>query len=81
MDKGHSMGPHAMMHAGAMPAIVELMTEVWGLLTEEQKKKVMVMRMEIMTQWMENEVINEEKMIELKKKAIADIRNVQEMMK
>ena len=34
-----------------------------------------------MTQWMENEVINEEKMIELKKKAIADIRKVQEMMK
>jgi hypothetical protein len=81
MDKGHSMGPHTMMHAGAMPAIVELMTEIWGLLTEEQKKKVMVMRMEIMTQWMENEVINEEKMIELKKKAIADIRKVQEMMK
>lgn len=81
MDRGHSMGPHTMMHAGAMPAIVELMTEIWGLLTEEQKKKVMVMRMEIMTQWMENEVINEEKMIELKKKAIADIRQVQEMMK
>ncbi|AKB53294.1 MULTISPECIES: hypothetical protein [Methanosarcina] len=81
MDKGHSMGSHTMMHAGAMPAIVELMTEIWGLLTEEQKKKVMIMRMEIMTQWMENEVINEEKMIELKKKAIVDIRKVQEMMK
>ena len=28
MDKGHSMGTHTMMHAGAMPAIVELMTEI-----------------------------------------------------
>lgn len=81
MDKEHSMGARSMMHAGAMPAIVELMTEMWGLLTEEQKKKVMVMRMDILTQWMENEIINEEKMTELKKKAIADIRKVQEMMK
>lgn len=81
MDKGHSMGTHTMMHAGAMLAIVELMTEMWGLLTEEQKKKVMVMRMEILTQWMENEIINEEKMTELKKKVIVDIKKVQEMMK
>ena len=70
MDKEHSMGTHPMMHAGAMPAIVELMTEMWGLLTEEQKKKVMVMRMDIITQWMEAEISNEEKMIEVKKNAI-----------
>jgi len=81
MDKEHSMGTHPMMHAGAMPAIVELMTEMWGLLTEEQKKKVMVMRMDIITQWMEAEISNEEKMIEVKKNAISSIRKVQEMMK
>ena len=37
------------MHAGAMLAVEELMTEMWGLLTEEQKKKVMAMRMDILT--------------------------------
>jgi len=40
MDKEHSMGTRSMMHAGAMPAVVELMTEMWGLLTEEQKRKL-----------------------------------------
>jgi Trp operon repressor len=81
MDKEHSMGTRPMMHAGAMSAIVELMTEMWGLLTEEQKKKVMVMRIDIITQLMETEISNEERMNEVKKKAIADIRKVQEMLK
>jgi hypothetical protein len=81
MGEEHSTGKHPMMHAGPMSAIVELMTEMWGLLTEEQKKKVMVMRMDILTQWMETEISNEERMTEVKKKAIADIRKVQEMMK
>ena len=81
MDKEHSMETHQMMHAGAMSAIVELMTEMWELLTEEQKKKVMVMRMDIKTQWMETEISNEERLNEVKRKAIADIRKVQEMMK
>ena len=70
-----------MMHAGAMSAIVELMTEMWELLTEEQKKKVMEMRMDIKTQWMETEISNEKRLNEVKRKAIADIRKVQEMMK
>jgi hypothetical protein len=81
MGEEHSTGKHPMMHCGAMSAVVELMTEMWGLLTEEQKKKVMVMRMEILTQWMETEISNEERMNEVKRKAIADIRKVQEMMK
>jgi len=45
------------------------MTEMWGFLTEEQKKKVMVMRIDILTQWMEKEIINEGRMTELKKKS------------
>lgn len=81
MGTEHSMGTCTMTHSGAMPAIVELMTEMWGLLTEEQKKKVMVMRIEIYKQWMEAEISNEEKMLEIKKKAISTIQNVQEMMK
>ena len=44
MDKEHSLGTHPIMHVGAIPAIVELMTEMWGLLTEEQIKKVMGFR-------------------------------------
>ena len=81
MGREHPTGTHPMMHAGAMSALVEFMTEMWGLLTEEQKKKVMFMRMDIITQWMEAEISNEERMNEVKKKAIADIRKVQEMMK
>jgi hypothetical protein len=81
MGTEHSTRTHGTMHAGAMPAIVEIMQEMWELLTEEQKKKVMVMRMEILTQWMETEICNEEKMLEVKKKAIDTIQKVQEMMK
>ena len=78
MNKEHSMGPLPMMHAAA---IVELMTEVWGLLTEEQKKKVMAIRIDIFTQWIEAEIANEERMIEVKKNAIASLKKVSEMMK
>ena len=83
MDKehSHSMGTRPMMHAGAMPAIVELMTEMWGLLTEEQKKKVAVMKIDMKIQWMETKINDMEKMIEFKKKGIANIRMVQEMIK
>ena len=59
----------------------EPMSEIWGFLTEEQKKKVAVMKMDIKIQWLEMKINDMEKMIELKKKAIADIRQVQEMIK
>ncbi len=78
MNKEHSMGTLPMMNAAA---IVELMTEVWGLLTEEQKKKVMAMRIDIITQLMEAEISNEERINEVKKKAIAYHREIQEMLK
>jgi tetrahydromethanopterin S-methyltransferase subunit C len=78
MDKENSMGPLPMMHPAA---IVELMTEVWGLLTEEQKKKVMKMRIDIINQLMAAEVSNEEKINEIKKKAIAYHQEIQEMLK
>jgi len=65
---------HPMMHA-------EPMTEMWGLLTEEQKKKVAVMKMDMKIKWMEMKISDMEKMIELKKKAIDNVRMVQEMIK
>jgi Trp operon repressor len=81
MDKEHSMGTRPMMHVGAMPAVVELMTEMWGLLTEEQKKKIMVMRIDIINQLLEAEISNEERMNEVKKKAIVLHSKIQEMLK
>jgi hypothetical protein len=74
MFKEHSTGTHPMMHD-------ESISEIWGFLTEEQKKKVAVMKMYMKIQWMETRINDMEKMIELKKKAIANIRMVQEMIK
>jgi predicted 2-oxoglutarate/Fe(II)-dependent dioxygenase YbiX len=69
-----SAGTHPMMHSESMP-------EVWEILTEEQKKKVMLMKMDMKIQWMEAKINEMEKMIELKKKAIDHVRMVQEMIK
>jgi len=73
MEHGHSM-EHSSMHCGSE-------SEVLGFLTEEQKKKVALMKMDLKIQWIEVKVSDMEKMIELKKKAIADIKQVQEMIK
>ena len=74
MEHEQSTGTHPMMHSKQMP-------EVWGLLTEEQKKKVAVMKMDMKIQWMEMKISDMGKMIELKKKAITDVKHVQEMIK
>ena len=74
MEHEQSTEHSSMMHS-------EPMTEIWGLLTEEQKKKVAVMKMDMKIQWMEMKISDIGKMIELKKKAIADIKQVQEMIK
>jgi hypothetical protein len=65
----------------AHPIMQTVMAEMWELLTEEERKKVVVMRMDLIIQWIEVKINDREKMIELKKKAIADIRKVQEMIK
>jgi predicted 2-oxoglutarate/Fe(II)-dependent dioxygenase YbiX len=65
---------HPMMHAGPM-------TEIWGLLTEEQKKEVALMKMDMKIQWLETKINDMERMISLKLKAIDSIRKVQEMIK
>jgi hypothetical protein len=67
-------GTHPMMHS-------EPMTEIWGLLTDEQKKKVAVMKMDMKILWLEMKINDMEKMIGLKKKKIANIKQVQEMIK
>ncbi len=67
--------------AGKGPMIQTMMTQTWELLTEEQKRKVAVMRMDKGIKWMEMKISDMEKMIEIKKEAIADIRKVQEMIK
>ena len=59
----------------------EPMTEIWGLLTDEQKKKVAVMKMDMKILWLEMKINDMEKMIGLKKKKIANIKQVQEMIK
>ena len=65
---------HPSMHCGSIP-------EVFGFLTEEQKKKVAVMKMDIKIQMMEMKIKEMESAIEIKKKIIADIKQVQEMIK
>ena len=74
MHHEQSTGTQPIMHAGPIP-------EFWALLTEEQKRKVAVMKMDMKIQWLEARIHDMENMIELKKKAIADIQKVQEMMK
>ena len=57
------------------------MTEMWELLTIEERKKVAVMRMDMIIKWMEVKIHDMEKMIELKKEAIANMQKIKEMLK
>jgi hypothetical protein len=57
------------------------MVEMWELLTEEQKKKVAVTRMDIFIKIFEIKISGMEKMIEIKRETITDIKKVQEMLK
>jgi len=67
--------------AGKSPIIQTVMAQTWELLTEEQKKKVTVMRMDMIIKFLEMKICDLEKMIELKKEAIANVRKAQEMIK
>ena len=55
--------------------------EVWECLTAEQKKKVIVMIMDMRIKMLEMKIGRLEKMIELKKMFLANIRQTQEMIK
>jgi hypothetical protein len=56
------------------------MEEMWELLSEEQKKDVAVMRMNKLIKILEMKISAMEKMIEIKREAIADIKKIQEML-
>ena len=62
------------------PIMQTAMVEMWELLTVEQKKKVAVMRMDMIIKLMEMKISDLEKMISLKKTAIADVQKIKEMM-
>lgn len=57
------------------------MFEIWEMMSEEQKRKLIAMKLEMKLQWMQMKVDEMQKMIELKKKAIENIKMVQEMLK
>ena len=67
--------------AGKGPIIQTAMTQTWELLNEEQKRKIAVMRMDKGIKFLEMKISDMEKMIEIKKEVIANIRKVQEMIK
>jgi len=69
---------HSMLGKG--PIMQTAMVEMWELLTVEQKKKVAVMRMDMIIKLMEIKISDLEKMIEMKTEAIANVRKVQEMI-
>jgi hypothetical protein len=69
---------HSMVGKG--PIMQTAMVEMWELLTVEQKKKVAVMRMDMIIKLMEMKISDLEKMISLKKTAIADVQKVKEMI-
>ena len=63
------------------PIMQTLMNQTWELLTEEQKKKVTVMRMDMIIKFLGMKICHLEKMIEIKKEAMANLRKAQEMFK
>jgi len=69
------------MHEGRMMHHEGSMPEIWEMLSEDQKRQVIAMKLEMKLQWMEMKVEEMQKMIELKKKAIENIKNVHEMIK
>lgn len=69
---------HSMVGKG--PIMQTAMVEMWELLTVEQKKKVAVMRMDMIIKLMEIKISDLEKMISLKKTAIVDVQKIKEMM-
>jgi len=69
---------HSMVGKG--PIMQTAMVEMWELLTVEQKKRVAVMRMDMIIKLMEIKISDLEKMIALKKTAIADVQKIKEMM-
>ena len=78
----YSVSAHATcIHSKKGPIIQTAMTQTWELLNEEQKRKIVVMRMDKGIKFLEMKISDMEKMIAIKKEAITNIRKVQEMIK
>jgi len=58
-----------------------MMMEIWEILPEDQKKEIALMKMDMKIQWLEAKINEMERMIELKRKAIENIRQVQQALK
>ena len=67
------------MHEGGMHE--GPMLEIWEMRSEEQKIKLIAMKLEMKLQWMQIKIDEMQKMIELKKKAMGNIKMVLEMVK
>ena len=63
------------------PIMQTVMTEMWELLTEEEKKKVTIMRMDMIIKWTEAKISDMEEMTQLKREFIAYMQKVQEILK
>jgi hypothetical protein len=72
MHEGMMEGAH--MCRGSMP-------EIWEMLTEEQKKEVALMKLDMKIQWLEMKISEMENMIKLKRTAIENIKKFQQTMK
>ncbi|OEU41231.1 hypothetical protein BGV40_16115 [Methanosarcina sp. Ant1] len=65
---------HTSMHCGSIP-------DVWEYRAQIQKKKIIEMKLDMKIQWMETNIKDMESPIEIKIRAIADVRKVQKMIK
>jgi len=65
------------MHEGGEGPIYE----IWETLSEEQKRRIIAMKLEMKYKWMEMKVDEMQKMIMLKRKAMENIKEIHEMIK
>jgi hypothetical protein len=68
------MGKEGMHHGSPM-------YEIWECLTEEQKKKVAIMKLEMKKKFLQMKIDECQKMAEMKKEIIENINKVEEMIK
>jgi hypothetical protein len=69
------------MHEGGMHEGGEgHMFEIWEMLPEDQKRKILAMKLEMKLLWMQMKIDEMQKMIDLKKKAMGNIKYVHDVI-
>ncbi len=68
------MGKEGMHHGSPM-------YEIWECLTEEQKRQVAIMKLEMKKKFLQMKIDECQKMAEMKKEIIENINKVEEMIK